>query len=64
MTYQRFPRQILGPPGVRFPRAWYSLPAVRDGGLETIYLERDTGELLYRDWIKVRRGPGPAPAPC
>jgi transglutaminase-like putative cysteine protease len=62
MTYQRFPRQILGPPGVRFPQAWYSLPAVRDGGLETTYLERDSGALLYRDWIKVRREPFPDPA--
>ena len=62
MTYQRFPRQILGPPGVRFPQAWYSLPAVRDGGLETTYLERDSGALLFRDWIKVQREPCPGTA--
>jgi Transglutaminase-like superfamily len=55
MIFQRFPRQILGPPGVRFPASWYLLPAVRDHGLETSYFALDTGELLYRDWIRVRR---------
>ncbi len=55
MIFQRFPRQILGPPGVPFPASWYSLPAVRDRGLETSYIALDTGELLYCDWTRVRR---------
>ena len=55
MIFQRFPRQILGPPGVQFRASWYLLPAVRDHGLETSYIALDSGELLYRVWIRVRR---------
>ncbi|WP_165228288.1 transglutaminase-like domain-containing protein [Aquisphaera insulae] len=57
LTCQRFPRQITGPVGVRFPAAWYSLPRVRDGGLEASYFALDSGTLLQRDWIRVRREP-------
>jgi transglutaminase-like putative cysteine protease len=62
MVYQRFPRQISGLSGVAFPASWYSLPAVREDGLETSYFALETSDLLYRDWIRVRREPPGGPA--
>jgi transglutaminase-like putative cysteine protease len=62
MKYQCLPRLIVGPPGLRFPTAWYMINSVREGGMETSYYGLNPGVLLYRDWIRVRResnDPGP-----
>ncbi len=59
MTYQRLPRAVTGPVGVRFPAAWYALSLVRGDGYETSYYALATGELLYSDWIRVYPGDGP-----
>ena len=56
MTYQRLPREIVGPTGVRFPASWYALPSVCEGGMETAYHRLEGGRLLYRDRLQVRHG--------
>ncbi len=61
MTYQRLPRAVTGPVGVRFPAAWYALTFVRGDGYETSYYALKTGDLLYSDWLRVDPGPRAAP---
>jgi transglutaminase-like putative cysteine protease len=64
MRCQCFPRQIVGPPGVRFPESWYVLPTVREQGLESAYYSLETGDLLYRDWVRVGREAVPEGEPA
>jgi transglutaminase-like putative cysteine protease len=56
MQTQCLPHLVLGSPGVRFPASWYVVPAIRGEGLEASY-HALSGELLYRDWVRVRELP-------
>ncbi len=54
LTCQRFPRQIVGPIGVRVPPSWFLLPSTGPEGSRTTLLDLDTGATIYRDTIQVR----------
>jgi hypothetical protein len=59
MKCECFPRLVVGPLGVRFPPAWYLLPALNGGGTEVSYHALETSRLLYRDLVRIQRhGPG------
>lgn len=53
LAFQCFPREIIGPIGVRLPRAWYALPRVRGEGLEVAYYALESGQMVYSDWLAI-----------
>ena len=55
MKVQCLPHLIIGNTGVRFPPAWYLTTALTAEGCATSYYALETGQLLYRDEIRVCR---------
>ena len=60
MKVQCLPHFIIGNTGVRFPPAWYLTTALTAEGCATSYYALETGQLLYRDEIRVCRVGEPA----
>jgi hypothetical protein len=57
MQTQRLPRYFDSSPALSFPRRWYSLDRLLDGGVELGFYEYGSGALIYRDRISVRADP-------
>ncbi|HEY3798156.1 MAG TPA: transglutaminase-like domain-containing protein [Caulobacteraceae bacterium] len=52
MTTQRLPRRFSNP-GVRLPRAWRLLPRATSDGVETEFMDAETGALVYAERVAV-----------
>ena len=60
MKTQCFPRIFNSSPTIRLPPAWHLLARPEGEGAEIGFFNNDTGSLVYRDRISVRREDGPA----
>lgn len=60
MKTQCFPRFFNSTPTIRLPQAWHMLARPDGEGAEIGFFANDSGSLVYRDGISVRREGGPA----
>ena len=58
MKTQCLPRLFNQNPGMPFPPAWHVLTRAADEGIEIGFFANDSGALVYRDRVSVRRGDG------
>ncbi len=49
------PHQVVGSPGIRFPPDWHMVERLTEQGTETAYYGLTTGQLLYRDQLRVEQ---------
>jgi hypothetical protein len=63
MKTQVLPR-LFSDGAVRFPSSWRMLRRIRGEGVEISYHDNDTGGLIHRDQISVRRVDGPHARPA
>ncbi len=53
MKTECLPRLVVGRPAIRFPAQWYVVPNLAEEGSEVAYYGLASGQLLYRDRIRV-----------
>jgi transglutaminase-like putative cysteine protease len=57
---ERPPRLFCGTGAIRLPQAWHMVSQTIDGGSMTSFEQRDTGQLVYSEAIRVTRATPPS----
>lgn len=57
------PTLVTGPAGVRIPSEWYLVQTFEEGEIQLAYYDLSSGELLYRDRLRVNMMPEPHARP-